>query len=159
MATHLKVGDIAPDFTGLSTDGSPLSLADFRGKKLVIYFYPMDDTPGCTKQACSLRDANAEIVAKGAAILGVSAQGVESHRKFTEKYRLNFPLLADTGQVVAKAYGVAGSGVSGLLRGLLKANERVTFVIDAAGRISHVIDDPNCADHGQEVLDRLSLSA
>ena len=152
MATHLKAGDPAPDFSGSSTDGKLLRSTDFRGRKLVLYFYPMDDTPGCTKQACSLRDANAEIAAKGAAILGVSAQGTESHQRFTEKFSLNFPLLADTDLTVAKAYGVAGSGLSGLLRSVVKVSERVTFVIDEKGVISHVIDDPNCADHGAEVL-------
>ena len=94
MATHLKPGDPAPDFEAPGTDGKLLRLTDFRGRKLVLYFYPMDDTPGCTKQACSLRDSNAEIAAKGAAILGVSAQGTESHQRFTEKFSLNFPLLA-----------------------------------------------------------------
>ena len=152
MATHLKAGDPAPEFSGSSTDGKLLRSTDFRGQKLVLYFYPMDDTPGCTNQACSLRDANAEIAAKGAAILGVSAQGTESHKRFTEKFSLNFPLLADTDLTVAKAYGVAGSGLSGLLRSVVKVSERVTFVIDEKGVISHVIDDPNCADHGAEVL-------
>ncbi len=152
MATHLKAGDPAPEFSGSSTDGKLLRSTDFRGQKLVLYFYPMDDTPGCTKQACSLRDANAEIAAKGAAILGVSAQGTESHQRFTEKFSLNFPLLADTDLTVAKAYGVAGSGLSGLLRSVVKVSERVTFVIDEKGVIIHVIDDPDCADHGAEVL-------
>jgi len=86
MTTHLKAGDPAPDFAAPATDGSILRLEDFRGRKLVMYFYPMDSTPGCTKQACSLRDANAEIAARGAAILGVSAQGTESHQRFTEKF-------------------------------------------------------------------------
>ena len=152
MATHLKAGDPAPDFSALATDGKLLRLTDFRGQKLVLYFYPMDDTPGCTKQACSLRDANAEIAARGAAILGVSAQGAESHQRFTQKFSLNFPLLADTDLTVAKAYGVAGSGLGGLLRSVVKVSERVTFIIDEQGVISHVIDDPNCADHGAEVL-------
>ena len=152
MATHLKLGDPAPDFGAPGTDGGILRLADFRGRKLVLYFYPMDDTPGCTKQACSLRDSNAEIAAKGAAILGVSAQGPESHQRFTEKFSLNFPLLADTDLAVAKAYGVAGSGLGGLLRSVVGVSERVTFIIDEKGRISHVIDDPNCPDHGAEVL-------
>ena len=152
MSTRLKAGDPAPDFATPATDGSDLRLADFRGRKLVLYFYPMDDTPGCTKQACSLRDSNAEIAAKGAAILGVSAQGPESHQRFTEKFSLNFPLLADTDLAVAKAYGVAGSGLGGLLRSVVGVSERVTFIIDEKGRISHVIDDPNCPDHGAEVL-------
>ena len=152
MSTRLKAGDAAPDFAAPATDGAVLRLADFRGRKLVLYFYPMDDTPGCTKQACSLRDSNAEIAAKGAAILGVSAQGPESHQRFTEKFSLNFPLLADTDLAVAKAYGVAGSGLGGLLRSVVGVSERVTFIIDEKGRISHVIDDPNCPDHGAEVL-------
>src|SRR3990172_1433746 len=112
-----KPGDPAPDFSGLTTDGARVSLEDFRGKKLVLYFYPKDDTPGCTAQACSLRDHNAEIKAKGAAILGVSAQDVDSHRKFTAKHKLNFPLLADTDRSVARAYGTIGGGVGGGGRG------------------------------------------
>ena len=152
MGTHLKAGDPAPDFAARTTDGSVVRLADFRGRKLVMYFYPMDSTPGCTKQACSLRDSNAEIAARGAAILGVSAQGVESHQRFTEKFSLNFPLLADTDLKIAKDYGVAGSGLGGLLRSVIKVAERVTFIIDEKGRISHVLDDPDCADHGAEVL-------
>ena len=152
MGTHLKAGDPAPDFAAPATDGSILRLKDFRGRKLVMYFYPMDSTPGCTKQACSLRDTSASIAARGAAIVGVSAQGSESHQRFTEKYSLNFPLLADTDLKIAKAYGVAGSGLSGLLRSVAKVSERVTFIIDEQGRISHVIDDPNCSDHGAEVL-------
>ena len=149
----LKVGDPAPEFSGITTDGSAVSLADFQGRKLVIYFYPMDDTPGCTKQACSLRDYNAEITAKGAAILGVSAQNQESHKRFTEKHRLNFPLLVDTDQKVAKAYQATGSGlISGIARGILGMNERITYIIDEQGRITHVIDDPDTAGHGEQVL-------
>lgn len=152
MGTHLKAGDPAPEFAVLATDGRLLRSTDFLGRKLVLYFYPMDDTPGCTKQACSLRDTSASIAARGAAIVGVSAQGSESHQRFTEKYNLNFPLLADTDLKIAKAYCVAGSGLSGLLRSVAKVSERVTFIIDENGRISHIIDDPDCPDHGEEVL-------
>lgn len=155
MGTHLRPGDPAPDFSAPATDGTQLRLADFSGRKLVLYFYPMDDTPGCTKQACSLRDANREIAARGAAIVGVSAQGVESHQQFSEKYTLNFPLLADTDLAVAKAYGVAGSGLGGLLRSVVKVAERVTFIIDEQARIQTVIDDPDCPDHGEQVLAEL----
>ncbi len=153
MASPLKPGDPAPDFEGRTTDGSRVSLKDFRGKKLVMYFYPMDDTPGCTKQACSLRDHNREIAAKGAAILGVSTQDEDSHRKFTDKYRLNFPLLADKEGKVGRAYGTIGSG--GLLsaaKALIGMADRVTFVIDEKGRIAHVIDRPDVANHAEEVL-------
>jgi peroxiredoxin Q/BCP len=147
-----KPGDEAPDFSGLTTGGSRVNLKDFRGKRLVLYFYPMDDTPGCTAQACSLRDHNAEIKAKGAAILGVSAQDVDSHRKFTAKHKLNFPLLADTDRAVARAYGTIGGGVGGALRGMLGLAERVTFIIDEQGRVVHVIDSPDTANHAEQVL-------
>ena len=147
-----KSGDPAPDFSCHATDGSNIKLADFRGRKLVLYFYPMDDTPGCTAQACSLRDVNRDIAAKGAAILGVSSQDEASHKKFTAKYKLNFPLLADTDRTMAKAYGVAGSGLFGVARALTGMNERVTFIIDEKGKVAHVLDDPNCPNHGEEVL-------
>jgi peroxiredoxin Q/BCP len=143
---------MAPDFAGVTTDGSTVRLADFRGKKLVLYFYPMDDTPGCTAQACSLRDGNAEIRRKGAAILGVSAQDTKSHRRFTKKYDLNFPLLADTDRAVARAYGAIGGGLGGALRGVLGMAGRVTFVIDERGRVAHVIDDVNTKGHAEQVL-------
>jgi thioredoxin-dependent peroxiredoxin len=147
-----KPGDMAPDFSGVTTDGSEVQLKDFRGRKLVLYFYPMDDTPGCTAEACSLRDHNAEIRSKGAAILGVSAQDVDSHQRFTRKYRLNFPLLADTARLVARAYGTIGGGLGGTLRGMLGMAERVTFIIDEQGRIVHVIDEVNTKDHAGQVL-------
>lgn len=147
-----KVGDAAPDFSGLTTEGTRVSLPDFRGRKLVLYFYPMDDTPGCTAQACSLRDHNQDIKAKGAAILGVSAQDVASHRKFTAKHKLNFPLLADTDRSVGRAYGTIGGGLGGALRGVLGLAERVTFIIDEKGRIAHVIDSPDTANHAEQVL-------
>ena len=126
MTTHLKSGDPAPDFSAPGTDGSRLSLADFRGQNLVMFIYPRDDSLFCTKQACSLP-------VRSAAILGVSAQDEGSHQKFAEKYGLKFPLLADTDLAVAKAYGVAGSGLSGFVRGMMKASERVTFIIDECG--------------------------
>ena len=152
----LKPGDPAPDFSATTTDGKRVSLEDYRGKKLVMYFYPRDDTPGCTKQACSLRDHNREIAAKGAAILGVSTQGEASHRKFTDKYQLNFPLLADTDGAVGRAYGtLGGGGMMDKLKSAIGAAKRVTFVIDEKGRIAHVIDKPQVARHAEEVLELL----
>ena len=148
-----RPGDPAPDFEGLTTDGTRVSLAGFRGRKLVMYFYPMDDTPGCTKQACSLRDHNKELAAKGAAILGVSTQNEASHQKFTEKYKLNFPLLADTDGAVGRAYGtIGGPGILSRLKSAAGMADRVTFVIDEKGRIAHVIDKPDVANHAEEVL-------
>lgn len=153
MATTLKPGDAAPAFSAKTTDGTPVSLADYRGKKLVMYFYPMDDTPGCTKQACSLRDHNREIAAKGAAALGVSTQDEASHEKFTRKYKLNFPLLADTDGAVGRAYGtIGGSGLMAKLKSVAGMADRVTFVIDEKGRIAHVLDKPDVANHAEEVI-------
>jgi peroxiredoxin Q/BCP len=149
----LKPGDPAPDFEAATTDGRRVSLKDYRGRKLVMYFYPKDDTPGCTKQACSLRDHNKEIRAKGAEILGVSTQGEESHQKFTRKYNLNFPLLADTEGAVGRAYGTLGGGsLVSKLKSAAGMADRVTFIIDENGRIAHVIAKPNVASHAEEVL-------
>ena len=149
----LNPGDPAPDFTGKLTDGTTVSLKDYRGKKLIMYFYPMDDTPGCIAQACSLRDANKDIARKGAAILGVSTQDSASHQKFTDKYKLNFPLLADTDRAVGKAYGtIGGGGLLSAAKAIVGMADRVTFVIDENGRIAHVIDSPNTRNHAEEVL-------
>lgn len=151
--TKLKVGDPAPDFTGKLTDGSTVSLKDYRGKKLIMYFYPMDDTPGCTAQACSLRDANKDIAKKGAAILGVSTQDSASHQKFTDKYKLNFPLLADTDRAVGKAYGtIGGGGLLSAAKAMVGMADRITFIVDEKGKIAHVIDSPDTKNHAEEVL-------
>lgn len=153
IMTKLKVGDAAPDFTAKATDGSTISLKDYRGKKLIMYFYPMDDTPGCTAQACSLRDANKDIAAKGAAILGVSTQDEASHQKFTSKYKLNFPLLADTDRAIGKAYGtIGGGGLLAAAKAMVGMADRVTFIIDEKGKIARVIDSPNTKNHAEEVL-------
>jgi len=150
---HPAPGDPAPRFEGITTDGHRVSLDDFRGRRLVLYFYPRDDTPGCTRQACSLRDHMALLAAKGAAVLGVSTQGVESHRAFSGKYALNFPLLVDADGAIGRAYGVLGGrGLLARLRSATGLAERVTFLIDAEGRIEHVIERPDVARHGEEVL-------
>lgn len=149
----LKVGDPAPFFREETSHGHSVSLSDYNGKKLVLYFYPKDDTPGCTKQACSLRDHNQEIKAKGAEILGVSTQDETSHQRFTRKYKLNFPLLADADKSVSKAYGAVGSGgLKGLTLDVLGLANRMTFIIDEQGKIAHIIDNPNCPNHAEEVL-------
>src|SRR2546426_3400262 len=104
----LKEGDEAPDFTAATTDGRSVSLAGFKGKNVILYFYPKDDTPGCTKEACAFRDAYADLKNKGAVVLGVSTDPVKAHDKFTEKYKLPFPLLADEDKSIVEAYGVWG---------------------------------------------------
>lgn len=148
----LKIGDPAPMFTATATDDSTIKLSDYLGTKLVLYFYPMDDTPGCTKQACSLRDHDREIKDKGAAILGVSTQDAASHRRFTEKHNLSFPLIADTDSAVAQAYGAMGGGLMGAAKSLFGVANRITFIIDESGHIAHIIDKPDCANHADEVL-------
>ncbi|NJN48311.1 MAG: peroxiredoxin [Candidatus Competibacteraceae bacterium] len=152
----LKVGDVAPPFTGKTTDGSAVSLTDYADKKLVLYFYPKDDTPGCTQQACSLRDYNAEIRDRGAEVLGVSTQDETSHQRFSEKHRLTFPLLADTDKTVSKSYGaIGGGGLLNTMVSVLGLASRITFIIDEQGKIAHIIDGPDCANHAQEVLELL----
>jgi thioredoxin-dependent peroxiredoxin len=149
----LKRGDTAPDFDATTTDGSRVRLKDFRGRKLILYFYPKDDTPGCTAQACSLRDANTDIKKKGAAVLGVSTQDEVSHQRFAAKYELNFPLIADTDQAVGKAYGtLASGGILSAAKSAMGLADRVTFIIDEHGKIAHVIDSPDTKNHAEEVV-------
>jgi thioredoxin-dependent peroxiredoxin len=156
MGTPLRSGDPAPDFQGVTTDGQRVSLKDYRGTKLVLYFYPKDDTPGCTRQACALRDGAAALAARGARVLGVSTQDEQSHRAFTAKFSLNFPLLADTDGAVGRAYGVLGGpGLISKIKSAAGLADRVTFVIDENGRIAHVIEQPDVAHHADEVLARL----
>jgi len=143
----LAVGTDAPTFTAKDTNGNTVSLADFAGKTVVLYFYPKDDTPGCTKQACSFRDANADYQGKDIVVLGVSADDEASHQQFTQKYDLNFPLLADTEKTVIKAYDVDAGGKA----------QRVTYVIDGSGKIVHVDSSVNTSTHASDVLAALGL--
>jgi len=149
----LKIGDPAPQFAATTTDNSTVKLSDYFGRKLVLYFYPMDDTPGCTKQACSLRDHLQEIQGKDAAILGVSTQDIASHQRFTQKYNINFPLIADADGAVSRAYGALGSGgLMGTTASLFGVASRITYIIDESGHIAHIINKPDCANHAEEVL-------
>src|SRR3989440_6840655 len=125
--TNPQEGTAAPDFTTQNTTGKTVHLKDFRGKKLVLYFYPKDDTPGCTVEACGLRDEYQKIREQGTEVLGVSVDSTASHQKFTEKYHLPFPLLADTDKSVSKSYGV--------LNEKSNMSRRVTFLIDEHGKI------------------------
>ena len=146
--TELKVGDTAPDFSLLDERGLPVSLKDYLGKKVVVlYFYPKDFTPGCTAEACSFRDDYKPIQDKGAVVIGVSLDSVESHLKFSEKYLLPFTVLSDHKREVAKAYGVLGVG------GFLA--KRVTFIISKDGKITHVFTKVYVKQHSEEVLKAL----
>ena len=157
MSEMPSVGAKAPDFSLSDGEGNTVSLADQHGSTTILYFYPKDDTPGCAKEACSFRDLNGEIQARGATIVGVSADGVESHRAFAEKYGLNFPLLADTDTTVAQAYGVWTEKTRGdrTFMGI----DRVTFAIDENGDIANVWTVSDAEAHGQEVLDWLQSRA
>ncbi|MCH4905503.1 redoxin domain-containing protein [Cylindrospermopsis raciborskii CHAB3438] len=143
----LSVGTTAPAFTTKDTNGNTVSLSDFAGKTVVLYFYPKDDTPGCTKQACSFRDAQSDYQGKDIVVLGVSADDETSHQAFTTKYNLNFPLLADTDKSLIKAYDVDGGGYA----------KRVTYIIDPSGKIAHVDAAVNTSTHASDVLAALGL--
>ena len=138
------VGQPAPAFSSVDQDGKPISLADFKGKPVVLYFYPKDDTPGCTKEACSFRDGYAEIQATGAVILGVSADDAKSHKAFAEKFHLPFQLVADADHKIIDSYGVKMP--------LLSMAKRTTFIIDKDGIVRKVFEGVSPATHEPEVL-------
>lgn len=148
--TTLKAGDPAPDFTATLDTGETVSLQDFAGRKLVLFFYPKDDTPGCTAEACSLRDGYDELRRQGYALLGVSPDSARKHQKFKAKYDLPFPLLADEDQQVSQAYGVWGP--KKFMGRTFQGVHRTTFVIDAEGRIERVIEKVNTKEHAQQIL-------
>jgi peroxiredoxin Q/BCP len=150
----VKEGQKAPDFTLPSSDGADVTLRDLRGKAVVLYFYPKDDTPGCTREACGFRDAKARIGKTGAVVLGVSPDSVASHEKFRAKYRLNFPLLADTNKAVAKKYGAFGEKV--LYGKRVTGMIRSTFVIDSEGIVRKVFPRVKVDGHDEQVLEALS---
>lgn len=148
--TQLAAGQKAPHFEALNQDGKTLRLSDFSGRKLVLYFYPKDDTPGCTAEACNLRDNYNSLIDAGYAVLGVSPDDPKKHRKFIDKFELPFDLLADTEQTVANAYGVwveksmYGRKYLGMAR--------TTFVIDGDGTILEVIEKVDTKNHTAQIL-------
>lgn len=146
----LAKDELAPDFVLDSDLGEQVRLSDLRGKKVVLYFYPKDDTPGCTKEACSFRDDHAMIAMKGAVVVGISPDSVKSHGKFRAKYSLPFYLLSDPDHVVAAQYGAWAQKVrcGKVSEGIVRS----TFVIDEEGRIAHVFPNVKPEGHAQEVL-------
>ena len=146
----LKEGDLAPELSALTNGGGKVSLADFRGKNVILYFYPKDDTPGCTKEACAFRDHFAEFKRKGAVVLGVSTDRVTSHDKFAEKFKLPFTLLADEDKKIVEAYGVWGQ--KGFMGRKYLGTHRVTFLIGPDGRIKKIWPKVKPEEHAQEVL-------
>jgi len=153
----LQAGTTAPDFTLQTDDGGEVTLSDYRGKKVVLYFYPKDDTPGCTAEACSFRDDYAQILAAGAVVLGVSPDDIKSHGRFKVKYRLPFALLSDPDHRVAEMYGawgerrMYGKSYMGIIRS--------TFIIDEQGTIVRVFPQVTPKGHSQEVLAALAETA
>jgi thioredoxin-dependent peroxiredoxin len=150
--TTLNTGAKAPHFTGKDQNGNEISLNDFSGKKVVLYFYPKDDTPGCTAEACNLRDNYSEFLANGYAVIGVSADNEKSHEKFSDKYNLPFSLIADPEKNIIKAYGawgekkMYGKSYEGILR--------LTFIISAEGIIEKIIEKVKTNDHTKQIFEK-----
>ena len=147
----LKQGEQAPDFTLATDAGTPLALSALRGWPVVLYFYPKDDTSGCTTESCEFRDLVPRFAKVNAQVLGISPDGVKSHVKFRDKYQLNFPLLADEGHAVAEQYGVWQE--KSMYGRKYWGNARTTFVIDAKGRIAKVFEKVRPAGHAAEVAE------
>ncbi len=147
---NLKEGDKAPAFTAETSGGGKVSLADFKGQNVILYFYPKDDTPGCTKEACAFRDHFADFKKKGAVVLGVSPDPVKSHDKFVEKFKLPFTLLADTDKKIVEAYGVWGQKT--FMGRKYMGTFRVTFLIGPDGKIKKIWPAVKPEEHAAEVL-------
>ena len=148
--TTLKSGDKAPVFKGKDQNGQAISLSDFKGKKLILYFYPKDNTPGCTAQACNLRDNYEELLKKGYAVIGVSADNEASHQKFIGKHNLPFPLIADTNKEILKSYEVWGP--KKFMGRTYDGIHRTTFVIDENGTIEDVVEKVNTKNHTSQII-------
>jgi len=149
----LEVGTKAPSFKGVDQNGKKIALSDYKGKKIVLYFYPKDNTPGCTKEACAFRDGYDEFNKSGVEVIGVSIDGEQSHRSFIEKYRLPFTLIADTDKKIVEEYGVWGE--KSLYGKKYMGVNRVTYLIDESGRIAAVFPKVKPERHAEEILDLL----
>ena len=147
----LKIGDKAPDFSANDQQGNPVSLSTLLGKRIVLYFYPKDNTPGCTAEACSMRDGKSELEKMGFTILGVSPDSEKSHQNFITKHNLNFTLLADSDKTIAQAYGVWGlkKFMGRTYEGIL----RTTFIIDERGFIEKIFDKVDTKNHFEQIVD------
>jgi peroxiredoxin Q/BCP len=150
----LKVGDTAPDFTALDDSGRKIRLKDFRGRHVVLYFYPKDDTPGCTQEACDFRDHHAAFTARGAVVLGVSVDPVASHAKFKTKFGLPFPLLSDEDHRIVEAYGVWKE--KSMYGRKFMGTERTTFLIDEKGKIAAIHQKVKVNGHAEALLHAIS---
>lgn len=151
--SHLKVGDKAPDINAVDQDAKPITLKDFKGKKVILYFYPKDNTPGCTAEACNLRDNYQVLLKKGFKIIGVSADDERSHKNFIEKYVLPFPLIPDKDKKIIKSYGVWGK--KKLYGKEYEGINRMTFVISEDGKIEHIFSKVDTKNHAEQILKEL----
>jgi peroxiredoxin Q/BCP len=149
----LKEGDKAPDFNAKDQNGKAVSLSDFKGKTVILYFYPKDDTPGCTAEACSFRDNYQSLLSQGFEVIGVSTDDEKSHKKFETKYSLPFTLIADESQEIVQAYGVWGE--KNMYGKKYMGTVRTTFIINGDGNISHIINKVDNANASQQILDIL----
>ena len=149
--TELKEGSKAPIFEGVDQNGENISLNDFKGKKVILYFYPKDDTPGCTAQACNLRDNYHELLQKGFKVIGISTDSVKSHKKFEDKFSLPFPLIADEEKKIVEEYGVWGQ--KKFMGKSYMGTNRTTFLIDEEGNIKKIITKPDTKNQTQQVLE------
>ncbi len=153
--TNLNIGDKAPDFIAVNQNNEPVSLADFKGKKLILYFYPKDNTPGCTNEACNFKEHYQFWINKGYQVVGISPDSTASHQKFIEKYALPFPLLSDPEKKIIKAYGawglkkLYGREYEGLIRS--------TFVIDEEGKIVDIFKKVKTKEHTEQIVKKLKL--
>jgi peroxiredoxin Q/BCP len=150
MATHLKAGDPAPAFTGLDQEGNQISLHDLKGQKVILFFYPEDDTPTCTIQACNLRDNYALLKKNGFTVIGISPDDMASHQKFREKFNLPFTLITDPGHEIINKYGVWGE--KNMYGRKYMGLHRTTFVIDANGIINKIFLRPRNKAHAEEIV-------
>ena len=146
----IKEGGKAPVFKGVDQNGNKISLKDFLGKKVVLYFYPKDDTPGCTSQACNLKDNYTELLAQGFQVIGVSVDSVKSHKKFEEKYQLPFPLVADEDKKIVDQYNLWGE--KKFMGKTYMGTTRTTFLIDETGKVKKIIEKPDTKNHTAEIL-------
>jgi peroxiredoxin Q/BCP len=153
----LSIGAVAPNFSGTDQDGNTLSLDSLKGNKVVLYFYPKDDTPGCTKEACDLRDNYNALLKAGYKVVGVSVDDAASHKKFIQKYNLPFPLLADTDRKIVEQYGVWGE--KSMYGKKYMGTHRVTYIIDGDGKIQDVIDKVVVDAHAQQIMGGGSAAA
>jgi len=150
----LQIGDNAPDFTALTDSGEKIRLKDLRGKKVILYFYPKDDTPGCTREACDLRDSSAKLAKQDAVVLGVSVDGVDSHARFKSKYNLPFPLISDEDHKIVEAYGVWKE--KSMYGKKYMGTERTTFLIDEKGKITQIYEKVKVDGHAEALLEAVS---